>query len=185
MTENKPEDVMRAELRTSPGVPLRGSNSASYEGTLSRGEMERRRMEAVQEMLKGLPQSRVAIKFRVSRTTASRWHCALTTEGLESLRRRKATGRPSWLTPEQRAQIVDVFKQGDSASASSDHRWTATRLAKAIEDRFGVHYSRDHVGRLMHKLEMGMEDALPGLAAAGVAPSPVGILDSKHVPVFT
>jgi transposase len=114
--------------------------------------MERRRMDAVQDMLNGLPQSRVAIKFRVSRTTASRWHCALATKGLESLRERKATGRPSRLTPEQKAQIVDVFKQGASAPGSSDHPWTVTLLAKVIEERFGVRYSLDHVGRIMRKL---------------------------------
>ncbi len=32
-------------------------------------------------------------------------------------------------------------------------RWDlASKLAKVIEQKFGVHYDQDHVGRLLHKL---------------------------------
>jgi transposase len=122
------------------------------EGTLSRDEMEHRRMEAAEDFLHGLSHSQVVAKFGVSRTTASRWHRALTAKGLESLRKAKATGRPSRLTPEQKEQIANVFGQGASALGGSDNRWTATLLARVIEERFSVHYSLDHVARLLSKL---------------------------------
>lgn len=114
--------------------------------------MERRRMEAAEDFLHGLSHSHVVAKFGVSRTTASRWHRALTAKGLDSLRKGKATGRPSRLTSEQKAQIMDVFEQGASALGFSDKRWTPTLLAKIIEERFNVRYSLDHVTRLMAKL---------------------------------
>ena len=48
----------------------------TLEASLNRDEMEMRRLEAVQDLLSGLTQSKVARKFGVSRTTASRWNRA-------------------------------------------------------------------------------------------------------------
>jgi transposase len=153
MLEKRVQDVQDTELQPPPSPPLKGSNSPICEGLLSRDEMERRRMEAGEDLLHGLSHSHVVAKFGVSRTTASRWHRALTANGLESLRKAKAPGRPSRLTPEQKAQIADLFDQGTLALGFSENRWTAALLARVIEDRFSVRYSLDHVGRLLAKLE--------------------------------
>jgi transposase len=155
MLEKRAKDVQDTELQPPLSRPLQSSNSPVCEGLLSRDEMERRRMEAAEDLLHGLSHSHVVAKFRVSRTTASRWHRALTTNGLESLRKAKAPGRPSRLTPEQWAQIADLFDQGTLALGFSENRWTAALLARVIEDRFSVRYSLDHVGRLLAKLEPG------------------------------
>jgi transposase len=119
---------------------------------LNRDEMEKRRLEAVEDLQKGLTQSRVARKFGVSRTTASRWNRALQLKGVDALRKRRATGRPSRLSREQLLLIPDIFAQGAIVHGFPDSRWTTARLATVIEARFGVHYDHDHVGRLMQKL---------------------------------
>src|ERR1700756_4507607 len=62
------------------------------QGILNRDEMESRRLLAAQDLQMGLTQSQVARKFGVSRTTASRWHRALDRRGVDSLRKRRATG---------------------------------------------------------------------------------------------
>src|SRR5713226_7212576 len=124
----------------------------TFEASLNRDEMERRRLEAVQDLLRGLTQSSVARKFGVSRTTASRWNRALQLKGVESLRKRRATGRPSRLSREQLLLIPDLFAQGAILHGFPDNRWTTARLAAVIETRFGVRYDHDHVGRLMQKL---------------------------------
>ena len=122
------------------------------EGVLSREEMETRRLAAASELLAGLTQSKVASKYGVSRTTASRWARALTHKGVDGLRKRRATGRPSRLHPDQLAQLRDLYQEGALASGYDSNRWTTSKLAKVIEQRFGVHYDQDHVGRLLHKL---------------------------------
>jgi putative transposase len=127
------------------------------EASLNRDEMEKRRLEAVQDLLRGLTQSNVARKFGVSRTTASRWNRALQQKGVEALRKRRATGRPSRLSREQLQLIPDIFAQGAIVHGFPDNRWTTARLAAVIETRFGVHYDHDHVGRLMQKL--GLREA--------------------------
>jgi putative transposase len=122
------------------------------ESALSREEMERRRLSAAHHLLNGYSQSRVARMYGVSRTTASRWHHALLHKGVDSLKKRRATGRPSRLTADQLNDLARIFAEGPQAHGMDAQRWTTGRLAIVIEGQFGVHYDEDHVGRLMHKL---------------------------------
>jgi transposase len=119
---------------------------------LTRDAMERRRLEAAQALLNGVPQAEVARQFDVSRTTASRWRRVLDTQGVDRLRKRKAPGRPSRLIPSQLAEVPALYAQGPRAFGFETDQWTTARLARAIECRFGVRYDPDHVGRLMHRL---------------------------------
>jgi putative transposase len=144
----------------------------TFVASLNRDDMEKRRMEAVQDLMKGLSQSNVARKFGVSRTTASRWNRALQQKGVDGLRKRRATGRPSRLSREQLQIIPDIFAQGAVIHGYPDNRWTTARLAAVIETRFGVRYDHDHVGRLMQKL--GLRErrtrVVHAMAAAAIPP---------------
>lgn len=122
------------------------------ESALSREEMERRRLAAAQQLLGGQSQAKVARMYGVSRTTTSRWQSALARTGVDSLRKRRATGRPSRLTAEQFKDVARIYREGPLLHGFIVERWTTGRFAQVIESRFGVHYDEDHVGRLMHKL---------------------------------
>ena len=119
--------------------------------------------------------------YGVSRTTTSRWHSALTRQGVESLRKRRATGRPSKLTPEQLGEIVTICREGALASGYNTNRWTTSRLASVIESRFGVHYDDDHVGRLMHKLGLRDADGVKRFYAAASLYSPNTALSASAI----
>jgi putative transposase len=127
--------------------------------SLTREEMEGRRLEAAQDLLNGLSQSKVARKFGVSRTTASRWYRTLAGKGVDSLKRRKATGRPSRLSTDQLSRLAQIYREPPMAHGFQDDRWTTARLAVVIERQFGVRYDRDHVGRLIYKL--GLRERKP------------------------
>jgi putative transposase len=122
------------------------------ESLLTRDEMESRRLLAAQDLQRGLSQSQVARKFGVSRTTASRWYRSLSGKGLESLRKRRAPGRPSRLTADQLSGVAEVYRSGPRTAGFESDRWTTARFAQAIFMRFGVRYDPDHVGRIMHRL---------------------------------
>ena len=122
------------------------------QGILTRDEMESRRLLAAQDLQTGLKQSEVARKFGVSRTTASRWHRAMNGRGLESLRKRRAPGRPSRLNPEQLKTITEMYQAGPREVGFSTDRWTTARFAEAIFAKFNVRYDPDHAGRIMHRL---------------------------------
>ncbi|MGD1069916.1 MAG: winged helix-turn-helix domain-containing protein [Bryobacteraceae bacterium] len=127
-------------------------NSLKRKEELNREEMEARRLAAARDLLNGVSQSHVARRYGVSRTTASRWHRSIVIKGVESLHKRRATGRPSRLTADQADAIRQMYFEGALAHGFSSNRWTTAKLAVAIEQRFGIHYDQDHVGRLMHKL---------------------------------
>jgi transposase len=149
---------------------------------LTRDEMERRRLAAAQDLLNGVPQARVARKFGVSRTTASRWGRALDDDGVECLRKRRATGRPSRLTAEQRTEIVEMFTAGPRSAGLDSERWTTARLAEAIYNRFGVRYDPDHVGRLMHRLGLRKKPQETVERPAQFLPAPVLYVASRYSP---
>jgi transposase len=121
-------------------------------GMLTRDEMECRRLLAAQDLQRGLSQSQVARKFGVSRTTASRWCRALSGNGMEGLRKRRAPGRPSRLNHDQLRIVAEIYQSGPRAAGFESDRWTTARFAEAIQTRFGVHYDPDHVGRIMQRL---------------------------------
>ena len=131
------------------------------QGILTRDEMESRRLLAAQDLQEGLSQSQIARKFGVSRTTASRWHRALHRRGVESLRKRRATGRPSRLTTDQRDGVIELFQTGARAAGFHDDRWTTARFASAIHNRFGIRYDPDHVGRIMHQFGLRPRQHVP------------------------
>jgi transposase len=122
------------------------------ESILTRDEMESRRLLAAQDLQRGLSPSQVARKFGVSRTTASRWCRSLSGKGLESLRKRRAPGRPSRLSGDQLRAVAEFYRCGPRAAGFESDRWTTARLAEAIFRCFGVRYDPDHVGRIMHRL---------------------------------
>ena len=119
--------------------------------SLNREDMETRRLAAAQDLLNGASQSQIARRYGVSRTTASRWHRSIVVKGVDGLRKRRATGRPSRLTRRSGRSIRRMYLDGAVAHGFPSDRWTTGKLAEAIERRFGIRYDQDHVGRLMHK----------------------------------
>lgn len=117
----------------------------------TRDEMEIRRLAAAKELLNGVTQCQVARKYGVSRTTASRWQRSIVHKGVDGMRKRRATGRPSRLTADQVDAIRKMYFEGALTYGFSSDRWTTGRLAEAIDRKCGIRYDQDHVGRLMHK----------------------------------
>jgi transposase len=120
--------------------------------TLTRDEMESRRLLAAQDLQTGLSQSQVARKFGVSRTTASRWNRSLSVKGVDALKKRRAPGRPSRLSVEQIAALKELYLGGPRAAGFESDRWTTARFSEAILARFAIKYDPDHAGRIMHRL---------------------------------
>src|SRR3954453_9475880 len=100
--------------------------------SLTRDDMETRRLAAAGELLNGVTQSQVARRYSVSRTTASRWHRSIVVKGVEGMKKRRATGRPSRLTADQVDHIRRMYLEGACAHGFTSDRWTTAKLAEAI-----------------------------------------------------
>jgi transposase len=146
------------------------------QNSLTRDDMETRRLAAARELLSGLTQSQVARRFGVSRTTASRWQRSIVVKGVDGMRKRRATGRPSRLTADQVEAIRIIYCEGAQAHGFSTDRWTTGKLAVVIERRFGIRYDQDHVGRLMHKF--GLRER-----RFSYTPAPVFVMEAPANPM--
>ena len=65
---------------------------------------------------------------------------------------RSAPGRPPRLSPAQRRSIPELLWHGPEAYGFRGLVWTCARVARVLEEEFGVRYHKDHVGRLLKGL---------------------------------
>ncbi|GHO62953.1 hypothetical protein KSC_018450 [Ktedonobacter sp. SOSP1-52] len=80
--------------------------------------------------------------------------------GEEALKAHPSKGTSPRLTVDELAQIPELLAKGAPAYRFRGDVWTAKRVAKVIEKTFGVHYSRDHIGRLIHKAGWSRQKAI-------------------------
>ena len=115
-------------------------------------ELERRRVRALALLDEGLQPVEVARRVAADRRSVRRWKAAARVQGAAGLRAKPAPGRPPKLKAKQRARLERFLVKGAQAAGYHTDLWTCPRVAELIEQRFGVGYHVDHVGRLLHEL---------------------------------
>jgi transposase len=122
------------------------------DGSLFHDWREWRRLQAWRLMQRGWRQRVIAEALGVSEETVSRWLASAQAGGLEALLSHPAPGRPSRLSPAQRRQIPAFLWHGAEAYGFRGQVWTCSRVAKVIEEEFGVSYHKSQVARLLKRL---------------------------------
>jgi transposase len=115
--------------------------------------LEDRRRRALALLDTGLSLNEVGRRIHCAPSSVMRWQQARHRGGPEALRVRFSPGRPLKLDPSQRRRLVKLLLQGAPAHGYRTQLWTTARIAEVIWHEFGVRYHRDHVGRLMHRLD--------------------------------
>jgi transposase len=100
----------------------------------------------------GWYQRDIAEALDVSEVTVSRWLARARDGGPEALRCRPRTGAPPKLTAQQKRRLPEFLWHGAEAYGFRGEVWTCARIARVVEEEFGVHYHRGHVGRLLREL---------------------------------
>jgi transposase len=113
---------------------------------------EWRRMRALVLKQDGWPQRTIAAARGVSEPAVSQWPAAARHGGVDALRTHPAPGPLPRLTPEQKRLIPEFLWQGPEAYGFRGQVWTCARIAKVIEEEFGVRYDQGHVGRWLAEL---------------------------------
>jgi transposase len=132
--------------------------NALQEGTIvprlkgSADLLEDRRRRALALWDTGLSLNEVGRRIHCAASSVLRWLRARRLGGPDALRVRFSPGRPWKLGVSQRRRLLRLLLKGPRAHGYRTQLWTAARIAEVIEREFGVHYHRDHVGRLMHSL---------------------------------
>ena len=113
---------------------------------------EWRRLRALHLKQQGWYQRDIAEALDVSEDTVGRWLARARAGGPGALRARPRPGHPPKLTAVQKRQIPEFLWHGAEAYGFRGEVWTCARIAHVIEEEFGVHYHKDHVGRLLREL---------------------------------
>jgi transposase len=118
----------------------------------SPAELERRRLRAMALLAEGHSLNEVARRLGCEASSVLRWRDAFGRWGRGALRPKPIPGRPPRLTRRQKAQLIRYLLQGPLTHGYRTDLWTTLRVAQLIRRQFGIHYHRDHVGRLLHSL---------------------------------
>lgn len=100
----------------------------------------------------GWYQRDIAAALDVSEETVSRWLARARAGGPEALRAQPRPGHPPKLSPAQKRLIPEFLWHGAEAYGFRGEVWTCARIARVLEEEFGVRYHKDHVGRLLKEL---------------------------------
>src|ERR1035437_5879585 len=114
--------------------------------------LERRRLEAVTLLDKGLNQSEVARRLKVSHQTVSRWRKMVAAGGAEALAKAGRAGRKPELTADQNVRLVELLKQGPERLGYRTQLWTTARVADLIRREFKVSYHSGHVWKVLRQM---------------------------------
>lgn len=101
---------------------------------------------------KGHSIAEIAERLKTTAASVRRWRHAYNNDGVKGLKAKPVPGRPPWLTPKQKDQLVKILLRGARAAGYTNDLWTCPRVAEVIRQRFGVTYHVDYVGTLLHKL---------------------------------
>jgi transposase len=100
----------------------------------------------------GWYQRDIAGALGVAEETVSRWLARARDAGPQALQARPRPGHPPKLAPAQKHLIPEFLWHGAEAYGFRGEVWTCARIARVIEEEFGVRYHKDHVGRLLQEL---------------------------------
>lgn len=116
------------------------------------GWREWRRLRALRLKQQGWSQRETATALGVREETISRWVARARHGGSAALRAHPGPGHPPKLSDAQKRLIPEFLWHGPEAYGFRGEVWTCARVARVIEDEFGVGYHKGHVGRLLKEL---------------------------------
>lgn len=100
----------------------------------------------------GWYQRDIADALGVREETVCRWLARARHGGPGAPRARPRPGHPPKLSPAQKRLIPEFLWHGAEAYGFRGEVWTCARIARVLEEEFGVRYHKDHVGRLLREL---------------------------------
>jgi transposase len=112
----------------------------------SADELERRRRHAVGLLERGEPRHLVARILGVCPETLSRWKRMARAGGLQA---KPQPGGVNRLTDADCRELETLLSKGAVAHGWLNNLWTAGRVGRVIEKRFGIKYHPAHVSRIL------------------------------------
>jgi len=114
--------------------------------------LEERRRQIIAFLKRNLSLHEIARRLGCHASSVMRWRNAFRSQGPGGLKAKPASGRPPKLSVPQTQRLIGLLAQGATAHGYRTELWTTQRIAGLIEQRWGVRYHHNHVGKLLHRL---------------------------------
>jgi transposase len=114
--------------------------------------LEWRRFRALHLKEQGWSRHEIAEALGVSPVSVGRWFARVRQGGPEALRAHPSPGHPPKLSAAQQRLIPEFLWHVAEAYGFRGEVWTCARIARVIEEEFGVRYHKGHVSRLLKEL---------------------------------
>jgi transposase len=150
-------------------VAIRDDVPAEQLRRLARQESDGRmacRLLGLANVLDGMSRERAARQAGMDRQTLRDWVIRFNREGVEGLRDRPRSGRPSWLDEGQLAAFKALVLRGPDPERDGISTWRAKDLCRIVEQRFAVSYAENGMLRLLHDLDLSWQKTRPVHPAA-------------------
>lgn len=92
---------------------------------------------------------RIAEALGVTCGAVSQWLKRYREKGLEGLRYKRVSKKPSRLSQPQLVELVAMLSQGAESFGYAGQIWTQARVGELIKRKFGVCYHLNHVGKIL------------------------------------
>lgn len=113
---------------------------------------EARRLQAWKLKQKGWKQTAIAEALGVTGGAVSQWVQKANENGIEALYSQKHPGPKPALSQDELDHLPELLSNGAEHFGFRGKLWTRARVAKVIEEHFGVSHSKQHVGRLLAQI---------------------------------
>ena len=120
-------------------------------------ERERQRRQAVALDKQGCSAAQIARQLGVTSRTVRRWRQAYRRRGEAGLHVKKAPGAKPKLNAYQRHGLRRRLLAGASTQGFATDLWTCPRIARLIEQHYGVQYHVDHIPYVMKSLGFSVQ----------------------------
>jgi transposase len=118
----------------------------------TRNANQSRRLLSLAGILDGMSRTEAARIGGMDRQTLRDWVHRFNERGPDGLKDTWSKGRPSRLSPAQRADLAQVVETGPDRAVHGVVRWRRIDLRHLIAERFGVVYHERTVGKILHQL---------------------------------
>jgi len=118
-----------------------------------------KRLLAILAVSEGMLYSLIAANLKVTEESIRLWVNAVLLNGLEGLRPKKGSGRPSKLTKSQRRELDNLVTEGPTKAGFPGACWRSPMVQALIYAKFGVFYSVHYIAQLLKNMGFSYQKA--------------------------
>jgi transposase len=128
---------------------------------ISKDANQSRRLLSLAAVLDGMSREDAARLGGMDRQTLRDWVHRFNSTGPDGLKDAWWSGPEPRLSPEQKAELVQIVETGPDPAIDGVVRWRRVDLQKLIRERFGVDYHERYVSTLLKELGFSQMSARP------------------------